>query len=133
MTPTTTDAALVVRTTYEAFARGDIPAVLDAMDPEVVWIETAGGPYGGTYRGPQAVLEGLFEPLARDWEGFVVDVDHLVSEGGAVATAGTYRGTCRSTGRSMATRFVHLWTVDDGRCRRLEQVADTATMIAAMS
>ena len=42
---------------YEAFGRGDVPAVLGAMDPEIRWHEAEGNPYmpsGEPWVGPAA-------------------------------------------------------------------------------
>lgn len=36
----------LIRSLYELFGRGDVPAVLAAMDPEIQWTEPEGGPYG---------------------------------------------------------------------------------------
>jgi len=46
-----------VRTTYDALARGDVPAVLGFLDPNIDWTEADGFPYAGTYHGPDAVLQ----------------------------------------------------------------------------
>ena len=37
----------LVRTSFEAFGRGDIPGVLDTMDPEIEWHDPDVLPYGG--------------------------------------------------------------------------------------
>ena len=34
--------------------------VLALLDPDVKWIETAGGPFSGTFRGPEHVAAGVF-------------------------------------------------------------------------
>ena len=81
---TTTDNATIVRTVYDAFGRGDIPAVLDCFHPDLVWIEAAGGRYGGTYQGPQAVVDGVFAPIGSEWDGFLVEPERLVAEGDIV-------------------------------------------------
>ena len=38
------DVALI-RNLYEAFAKGDVPAVLAAMSPDIVWNEAENYPY----------------------------------------------------------------------------------------
>jgi ketosteroid isomerase-like protein len=129
---TTTDNVVLVRSAYEAFGRGDIPAVIDFLDPDVLWVETQGGPYGGIYRGPQAVLEGIFVRIGDEWDGFVVDVERMLSEGDTVVGICTYRGTYRATGRPMAARVVHVWEMRDGRAARLEQFVDSEQLNAAV-
>ncbi|GAA4942711.1 hypothetical protein EV188_105206 [Actinomycetospora succinea] len=129
---TTTDTATVVRGIYDAFGRGDVPAVLGAFDPEIEWYESTGR-IRGTYRGPQGVLDGVFVPISEEWEGFTVDTERLVSEGDVVVAVGTYRATCRATGKAMTSRFAHVWELRDGRAVRFEQIADTESFNAALS
>ena len=41
---------------YEAFNRGDIPAVLEAFDPQIEWHEPGGGrAVAGTFKDPDSV------------------------------------------------------------------------------
>jgi ketosteroid isomerase-like protein len=131
MTSTTTDNATVVRAAYEAFARGDIPTVVESFDPAIVWIEST-GLIAGTYEGPEAVVEGVFVPIGSEWEVFTVDPDRVVAEGDVCVAVGTYRGTYRATGRSMTSRFAHVWEMRDGRIVRFEQIADTESFNAAL-
>lgn len=58
----------IVRGLYEAFGRGDVPAVLGVLDENIEWTEAEGFPYGGTFHGPQAVLENVFMKLGTEWE-----------------------------------------------------------------
>ncbi len=55
---------------YAAFASGDIPTVLAAFAPDIHWTEAEGFPYGGTYVGPDAVLQNVFMKLGSEWDGF---------------------------------------------------------------
>ena len=47
----------VIKGVYESFANGDVPSVLAAFDENISWTEAEGFPYGGTYIGPNSVLE----------------------------------------------------------------------------
>jgi ketosteroid isomerase-like protein len=61
-----------VRSFYASLARGDVPAVLALLDPGIEWTEAERFPYyGGTWRGPDAIVKGLFEPLGRDWNNLL--------------------------------------------------------------
>ena len=45
-----------IQSAYEAFNRGDIPAVLEAFDPQIEWHEPGGGrAVAGTFKGPDSV------------------------------------------------------------------------------
>lgn len=46
----------IIQGTYDAFAEGDLGAVLATFDDEITWVEAAGGPYGGVYHGPDQVV-----------------------------------------------------------------------------
>jgi len=128
---TTTDNATIARAVYDAFGRGDIPAVLEHFDPELVWVEST-GLIAGTYHGPQGVLEGVFVPIGSEWESFLVEPERLVAQGDVVVAVGTYRGTYRATGKSMTARFAHVWQMRDGRLVHFEQIADTESFNAAL-
>ena len=117
----------VVRGIYDAFAAGDIPAVLGAMSPEIVWMEAENFPYadGNPYIGPQAVLEGVFARCGGEWDGFAVSIDELIDGGDTVVALGRYLGKYKATGRSQNTQLVHVWRVADRKIVRFQQFADT--------
>lgn len=97
-----------VRAAYDAFAKGDVPAVLGFLNPDVKWTEAEGFPYGGTYVGPEAVLEGVFMRLGTEWEGFAAVPDEFIDGGDAVvalgaSTAGRTRPRVRASGRTSRT------------------------------
>ena len=50
-----------------------------------------------------------------------------------MAALGWLSGTYRATGISFRARFVHWWTMTDGRATRFEAIEDTAQMAAAVS
>jgi len=122
----------VVKAMYQGLATGDIPAALNQLDPGIEWIEAEGFPYAGTYRGPQAVLEGVFARLGGEWDGFAAVPDLIVSEGAQVVARGWYSGTYKATGRSFRARFVHWFEVAGDRIVRFEQVTDTVKVGEAL-
>jgi ketosteroid isomerase-like protein len=127
----TTDTATVVRAIYDDFGRGDIPAVLENFDPDMVWVEST-GLIAGTYQGPQAIVDGVFAPIGNEWETFLVEPERVVADGDVCVAVGTYRGTYRATGTSMTARFAHVWQMRDGRLVHFEQIADTESFNAAL-
>lgn len=108
---------------YDAFAAGD-GATLGALIGDIEWVEAAGGPYGGRYRGLGEVAARVFEPIGRDVQGFTAIPDEIVAVGDDRALGlGFYRGT--TTVGPLEIRFAHLATVDGDRITRLEQFTDT--------
>ena len=55
----------LIRSIYQAFAKGDVPSVLGAFASNINWTEAEGFPYGGTYVGPDAVLKNVFMKIGR--------------------------------------------------------------------
>ena len=117
---------------YAAFATGDVPAVLGTLAPNIEWTEAAGGPYGGTYVGPQAVLDGVFMKLGGDWEGFAAMPVEYFSRDQSVVVIGQYSATFKATGKSFRAPFVHVWRFVDGKVAKFTQHTDTVLHRAPM-
>jgi uncharacterized protein len=125
--------AVIVRRFYDALSRGDVAAVLALLDPEVEWTEAERFPYyGGTWRGPQAVVENLLVPLSNDWDGFSAKIHEFITEGDRVVSLGTYSGTFKKTGRSFSAAFAHVWTVRGDKLARFNMHTDTAKVLEAI-
>ena len=120
----------VLKRMYDASAAGD-GKTLDAMIGDVEWVEAAGGPYGGSYRGLSEVAAGVFGPIGRDVVGFTAIPDEIVPVGDNRALGlGFYRGT--TAAGPLEIRFAHLATIDGNRITRLEQFTDTQQWHAAV-
>jgi hypothetical protein len=61
----------VVRGMYQAFATGEIPTIIAALDPQVDWWEAENFIYADNNPsvGPNAVLDGVFKRIAQEWDG----------------------------------------------------------------
>lgn len=117
----------LIRSIYEAFAAGDVPGVLARMSPDMVWNEAENFPYadGNPYRGPEAILSGVFGRLGAEWDGFAATPEEFLDAGDTIVVLGRYRGTCKATGRSMDSQLAHVWRVADGKATRFQQYTDT--------
>ena len=114
-----------VKGIYGAFARGDVPAVLGAFAEDIEWFEAEGMPYGGLYRGPEAVAQNVFGPITEDVEGFAVTPEELIGSGATVAAVVRYTGTGKATGKALDVPAVHVWDIRDGKLARFRQFIDT--------
>jgi hypothetical protein len=99
--------------------------VLGAFSPDIEWYEAEGMPYGGLHRGPEAVAQNVFGPLAEDVEGFAVTPEELIASGDTVAAVVRYTGTGKETGKTLDLPVVHVWDVQDGKIARFRQFVDT--------
>jgi ketosteroid isomerase-like protein len=117
----------LVRGIYEAFSRGDIPAVVGAMSAEMEWNEAENFPYadGNPYRGPDAILGGVFARLGGEWDGFAAVPEEFLDAGDTVVVLGRYRGTFKATGRALDAEMGHIWRVKDGKAVHFRQLTDT--------
>lgn len=118
----------VIRGLYDAFASGDVPAVLGAMSPSIVWNEAENFPYadGNPYKGPEAIANGVFMRCATEWDGFTVTVDEILDAGDTIVGLGHYSGVYKATGKRMHAQMVHVWRLVDGKAAQFQQYADTA-------
>ena len=118
---------------YEALGGGDLPTVLALFAPDIEWTEAERFPYyGGTWRGPEAIVKNLFEPLSRDWTAFSAQPEHYVVENDQAVVFGFYFGTYKRTGRSLTAPFAHHWIVRSERIVRFVQYTDTAKVLEAV-
>lgn len=120
---------------YAAFAKGDIPTVLDAMDPEIVWNEAEGNKYadGNPYLGPEAIKSGVFDRILQDHKLFEIkDIElHEMSNNQVLATL-RYNGELK-TGGQYDVQAAHLWTFRDGKITAFQQYVDTRQLADAAS
>jgi ketosteroid isomerase-like protein len=119
------DNGAIIEAIYAAFAKGDVPSVLGALDAKVEWREADGFPITGTYNGPDAILNGVFMQLGAYWDGFSVTPDEVVASGERVVSFGHYAGTNKKTGKSFRVPFAHAWRVSDGKVTHFQQYTDT--------
>lgn len=121
-----------IRNVYAAFARGDIPVVLSILAPNAAWTEAEGFPYGGTYIGPDAVLQNVFMKIGAEWDAYTATCNELVGSGDTVIALGEYSGTYKATGRSFKAPMVHIWKFSGDKVISFIQHTDTVLVQRAM-
>jgi ketosteroid isomerase-like protein len=119
----------VVKGVYEAFGRGDVPAVLGAMADDIEWHEAEGMPYGGVYHGGEAVAQNVFGPITQDIPDLAVKPEEFIASGDAVAAVVRYTGTGKATGKQLNLPAVHVFNVRNGKIAQFRQFIDTAKFL----
>jgi len=125
------DNVSLLKNLYEALGRGDIPAVLGAMSPEIKWYEAESNPYmpsGEAWVGPDAVLKNLFMRLGSEWDGFAVHLKSFHDAGDSIIVEARYSGTFKPTGKRLDSQVCHIWDVKGGKLTRFQQYVDTAKL-----
>jgi uncharacterized protein len=92
-----------------------------------------GFPYGGTYVGPKAVLDGVFKRLGLEWDSFAVVPDELIDAGDTIVALGKYSGKYKATGKSFQANFAHVWRVSEGKAIKFQQYTDTLLVHQALA
>lgn len=117
----------VVKGIYDAFAKGDVPAVLGSFDPTIEWKEADGIRYAdrNPYHGPQAVAEGVFQRIVSDVDQFTVVPESVIDGGDTVVVEGRYKGKLKATGTPLDAQFAHVWRLRGGKVVRFQQYTDT--------
>jgi ketosteroid isomerase-like protein len=113
---------------YAAMGRGDIPFVIGAIDPNVVWHEADNFVYAdkSPYQGIDALMSGLFARLAGEWDGFSATPQEIIDGGDTVVALGRYGGVYKGTGVKIDAQFVHVFKFKDGKIAGFQQYTDTA-------
>jgi ketosteroid isomerase-like protein len=125
-----------VQEIYEAFGRGDVPAVLKRLAEDVQWeawpdnsAQRAGVPWFEPRRGRDGVAE--FFAIVAGWEIREFSVVAIM-DGGNKVSAEIIMDAVPAKGDPYRDEEIHLWDFDDeGLVTRLRHYTDTAKHIAA--
>jgi uncharacterized protein len=117
---------------YAAFGRGDVPAVLDTMTPDIEWCEPASIPYGSQV-GPQAVAENIFARVVQDVAGFTVVPQEFVDGGDVIVSLGRYQGKGAGSGVAFDLPFAHVWRFRNGKISYFRTHTDTKLWLDAVA
>ena len=99
--------ATIIRKAYDDFARGDIPAVLEAFDTSIAWHVPGHSPLSGDYRGHGEVIGFFKHTMALCGGIFAIEVHHVLAEEDLVVALVTVKA--ERGGRSAAFPEVHVW------------------------
>lgn len=114
----------MIRQAYDAFGRGDIPAVIEMLADDVDWSVPEILPQGGSFTGTDGAGR-FFQNLGETYEELGLDVQSLVDGDGTVVGLGVGRGTLRAGG-SVEYGFAHVFEIDGGKVTRFREYADRA-------
>lgn len=124
-----------IRQMYQAFARGDVEAILDRVTDDVDWstdaaIESA--PWYGPRHG-RAEVAGFFEGVGKI--GPTTEFTPLAfatNDDGDVMVFIRYAFTVDATGKQVAMNMHHYWKFREGKVCFLRSSEDTAQVAAAL-
>jgi ketosteroid isomerase-like protein len=128
------DALTLIQTAYGHFGRGDVPALLQLLTPDVEWEfhGDSAAPYTTRAVGPSQVGEWFAEVAKADDirrfepQRFFAGPDH-------VTVIGSEHTIARATGEAFECPWVHVFEVRDGRVSRFWGMLDSEQAAAARS
>lgn len=123
----------IVQNCYALFFRGDLPALIDQMTPDIVW-ESVGNreeyPILGEWKGKDGVAR-FFETLVATHEFTEFSPKSFSADGPDVLVRGHYAMKVRRTGRTAEADWVMVFTLRDGLIERFREHTNTAALAAA--
>jgi uncharacterized protein len=121
----------VVEQAYDAFGRGDIPAVLGLLDDGVEWSAPGALPQGGTYKGREEV-GSFFEKVGSAFERLTVEPEAMGEIGDELVVSVVRLDGTRRDGRPAGWGGVHAFSVRDGRITRFREYTDLDATLGSL-
>jgi uncharacterized protein len=124
----------VVQQGYEAFGRGDIPAVLDLLTDDAEWTMQGPSviPFAGTFRGREGIAQ-FFTLLDETLEFEQFEPRQFIGQGDTVVVLGYERDVVKQTERGFEEEWAHVYTLRDGKIATGLFIEDTAAYVEALS
>jgi ketosteroid isomerase-like protein len=122
----------LARHLYEAFARQDIPALLQVLSDDIDWLfyGPTDIPFAGHYHGHEGVTR-FFEKALDTTEFLRFEPREFLPGAHSVLVQGYERGRVKATDRTWETEWAHVFTVRNGKLTKLREYYDTAVVAAA--
>ena len=125
-----------VQSIYAAFGRGDVPAILEHLSPEVEWEYATGVDHGVPWLRPRRGRDGaaaFFAAAGAELEFRAFSPHTFVQGPSLVIVLVDLEVVVRKTGRALAERDeLHLWRFDGaGRVVGFRHGVDSAAHVAA--
>jgi ketosteroid isomerase-like protein len=128
------DNVKTIEAVYEAFGRGDVAAILDALTDDVDWASEAASsevPWWGVRKGKEATA-AFFTDLAANEEVLEFTPLAMAGDGDDVLTVVHYRAKSTKTGKSVDMEIHHHFHFTDGKISRYRGSEDTLQTLRAI-
>src|SRR5262245_51210461 len=123
----------LVKSLYAAFGKGDIATIVGAVTSDVAW-EAVGRssdlPTLGARKG-QAAVQEFFDLVASGYTFSEFSPKEFYAVGEKVFVLGRYALTVKKTGKSVASDWVHIFTISGGKVSMFREFLDTASAAEA--
>jgi ketosteroid isomerase-like protein/quinol monooxygenase YgiN len=121
-----------VQALYAAFGRGDVPAILDVVNPDVRWVNAGppSVPYARERRGLDEVRE-FFDAIYANVDVTAFEPREYFANGARVLATGMWSGRAKPSARTFASEWTLAWTLRDGKVTSFRSYEDTHALAQA--
>jgi ketosteroid isomerase-like protein len=124
-----------IQAVYEAFGRGDVPAIISLCADNVDWnnsrVHSSELPWNGDFSGTSR-LPAFFAAVGNNLDFSVFNPHTFVASGDDVVVLLHLESTLKKNGRPIVNDAVHAWKVNaDGKIASYRHFNDTAMELAA--
>ena len=103
----------VVRTAFDAYFRGDVPAMLELVDPSVIVTQLPDQPDPQTFHGRDGLLRGMAEWIG-EWDDYSIEVRQMRDFDDRVLVSCVQRGRGKGSGIQVEADVYFLFTLRAG-------------------
>jgi ketosteroid isomerase-like protein len=107
-----------------------VSAFLALLDPAIEIVTDPSEPNGGSQRGREHAGE-LIRTSVADWDAYRVRTKEVIELGGLILVSGRVVARGRGDAAKVELPFASVWTVRDGRVKKIESFSDRAEATAA--
>lgn len=118
-----TDSAVkLVEDAYDVLLKnGNLDAFCEYFDDDTVLKEAESLPYGGTFKGRDAIKAAI-QNVFGFYSSFGFEVVQITSGGDYVIAYGTFTATSAKNGKTVSFPLAEVWKIKDGKVLLLEPV-----------
>lgn len=120
-------ATAIVKQVYEAFGRGDVPAILNLVADEVDWelVGPTNLPYAGRRKNHKEVAD-FFAAVTHSEDIHAFEPREFIEANEHITVLGWEDTTVRDTNKKFESEWVHVFTVKNGKITRWRGFFNTA-------
>ena len=121
----------LVKDAYASTARGELQGFTASFTPDTEIHEATSLPYGGVHKGVDS-FPTLIGKVLEHFSSPKFTKHRIVASGDNVILWGVLDLTSKKTGKSVSVPMVEIWTIVDGKTRKLDVIyGDTAAVLRA--
>lgn len=126
------NAGAVAQDFYDKLGKGDLPGMLEDFSKDAKWVlyGPAGIPFAGVHEG-QAGIKAFIETFGANAKVTRFEPKEFLSDKHKTVFQGYEEATAIPTGKGWKAHWTHSFTVEHGKIVLVEEVLDTAPVLAA--